>query len=56
MSTDSPRRARPRIPAAPDPLGAARALAGVIREAAPTIERATSRPKFASPTPFTVTG
>ena len=42
MSTDQPptaRRARPRMPRASDPVGAARRLANVIREAAPTIER-----------------
>ncbi|MEI7926230.1 MAG: acyl-CoA dehydrogenase family protein, partial [Chloroflexota bacterium] len=33
------RRARPRMPLATDPIAAARALAPVIREAAPTIER-----------------
>ncbi len=33
------RRARPRVPLATDPIAAARALAPVIREAAPSIER-----------------
>ena len=42
MSTDQPpaaRRTRPRMPLASDPVGVARRLANVIREAAPTIER-----------------
>ena len=39
MSTDSTRRARPKMPTATDPLAAARGLAQIIREASPAIER-----------------
>lgn len=38
-STSPARRSRPPMPQAPDPVGAARAIAPVLREASPTIER-----------------